>query len=412
MAGNLLERYGMKKINIITLSAFSIISLFTSCSEEQLLKPYGPNDGKAPGKVEIVSYTSIPGGVEVNYTPPTDEDLMYVKVAYTLDTGEKKEVNVSAYSNKFVVEGFGNENPKTLTLSAVDRHENEGEAIKTEVIPGKPSYLKAYETLTTSDAFGGVSVFFENPDFKPLIVDILTQDEEDRWYVAHTEYTPTSKKDVKFAIRGYDIKPRTFKMVVRDSWDNVSDTLSSLITPLFEVQIPRDGFRRYVLPTDLSVDAWGLNMEQLWSGVVDWNSYNMCHSDNFENFPQWFTFDMGVKAKLSRYRYWQRLNEDLLYKHGNMKTWEIWGHPGTPPSDGSWDGWILLHESESLKPSGLPVGSITQEDIDYAKKGEDFEFSLESPAVRYIRVKATMTFSKERFIHIQQFWFWGAPESN
>ncbi|NDV80996.1 DUF5000 domain-containing lipoprotein [Bacteroides sp. 51] len=400
----------MKKIYIL-FSLLCTTLFFISCSEENLLKPYGPNDGKVPGEVRMDSYTQIPGGAEIKYIPPADEDLMYIKVRYTLDTGIEREIRASAYSDKFVVEGFGNEEEKTLIISAIDRHENEGEPTTVKFNPGKPSYLKAYESLTTADAFGGVSVFFENPDLKPLIVDIMTQDYEGAWELVHTEYTVTSKKDIEFAVRGFDTDPREFKFVVRDSWDNVSDTLSNIITPLFEIQIPLTGFKKYALPGDLSVDEWGLSMEQLWSGNVSWDSYNMCHSNNFDDFPQWFTFDMGVKAKLSRYRYWQRLNEELLYKHGNMRTWEIWGHPGTPPSDGSWDGWVLLHESESIKPSGLPVGSISQEDIEYAKKGEDFEFPLDAPAVRYIRLKVTMTFSKERFIHLQQLWFWGAPEN-
>ena len=401
----------MRKIHIIILHVFFITLLGTGCSEDNLLKPYGPNDGIAPGEIEVTSYTQIPGGVKVKYTPPTDEDLMYIMVRYTLDTGEKKEAKVSAYSDRFVIEGFGNEETKTLTVSAIDRHENEGKAIEVEIKPGKPSFLKAYETLSTSDTFGGISVFFENTDLKPLMVDIITKDDNGSWYTSHTEYTATSKKDIQFAVRGYDIEPREFKVIIRDGWENVSDTLTTQINPLFEIQIPLSGFKRYVLPTDLSVDAWGLSMDQLWNGMVDWGSFNMCHSDNFENFPQWFTFDMGVKAKLSRYKYWQRLSDEYLYRHGNLKTWEIWGHPDTPPSDGSWDGWVLLHQSESIKPSGLPVGSISQEDIEYAKKGEEFEFPLDAPAVRYIRLKATMTFSRERFIHIQQLWFWGAPET-
>ena len=36
-----------------------LILLLTSCSEEIINKPYGSNDGKAPGIVEVVDYTPI-----------------------------------------------------------------------------------------------------------------------------------------------------------------------------------------------------------------------------------------------------------------------------------------------------------------------------------------------------------------
>ena len=40
---------------------YILISLFTfllmGCEEDNLHKPYGPDDGIAPGKVEVLSYT-------------------------------------------------------------------------------------------------------------------------------------------------------------------------------------------------------------------------------------------------------------------------------------------------------------------------------------------------------------------
>ena len=68
---------------------FLLILLLTNCSEENINKPYGSNDGKAPGIVQVVDYTSIPGGVILQVKNPTDEDLLYIKAKYQLDSGNE-----------------------------------------------------------------------------------------------------------------------------------------------------------------------------------------------------------------------------------------------------------------------------------------------------------------------------------
>jgi hypothetical protein len=392
------------KSRIFTFIVFAAV-LFGACSEENLLRPYGPNDGLAPGTVTVDGYTKIPGGVSIRYKAPADEDLMYIKAEYTLDTGRKMEVRASVYSDTLLIEGFADTETKEIALTAVDRFENAGETSKFEVVPGEPSYKKALETIETQATFGGISILMNNEDRGELVIDVLTQDSIGEWYSAYTEYT--ARNEVRFAVRGFDTIPREFRITVRDPWFNAAEALSCTVKPLFERQMELGRFKKFPLPTDTSVDEWGLSMDQLWSGQVAWGSYNMCHSNNFDSFPVWFTFDMGVKAKLSRYLYWQRLQEEYLYQHNNVKTWELWGHPDTPPLDGSWNGWIKLIECESIKPSGRPVGSISAEDIEYAAKGEEFEFPLDVPPVRYIRFKALSTFTGQKAIHIQQLWFFG-----
>jgi hypothetical protein len=389
----------------IFLFIFSATILLGACSEENLLRPYGPNDGLAPGSVTVETWTKVPGGVSVKYKAPANEDLMYIKAEYTLDTGKKMELRASVYSDTLLIQGFADTEVKEVTLSAVDRFENVGETTKLEIVPGEPSYKKAVKTIETQATFGGISIMMDNEDKGNLVIDILTQDSIGDWYSAYTEYT--SRSEIQFAVRGFDTIPREFRVTVRDSWFNTTEALSYTVKPLYEKQMELSKFRKFYLPTDTSVDEWGLSMDMLWSGQVAWESYNMCHSNNFDSFPVWFTFDMGVKAKLSRYQYWQRLQEAFLYQHNNLKTWELWGCADTPPLDGSWDGWVKLIESESIKPSGRPVGSISAEDIEYAIKGEGFEFPLDIPPVRYIRFKALSTFTGQKAIHIQQLWFWG-----
>jgi hypothetical protein len=294
---------------------------------------------------------------------------------------------------------------REISLSAVDRFENEGLPTVVKVMPGRPAYLSAFESLASFPTFGGIKVSMQNESKNNLIVDVMTTDTLGEWYSAHTEYT--SQKDIAFFVRGFDSIPRIFGITVRDPWKNTSEVKFLGVKPFYEKQLEREKFKKLKFDKDVSVDEWGLSMEQLWSGQVAWGSYNMCHTIDFGHFPQWFTFDMGVTAMLGRYRYWQRLGEDYIYQHGNLETWELWGRADYPePGDPADGGWVLLSQARSIKPSGLPVGAISAEDIEYATNGEDFEI-LSSAPVRYIRFKALSTFSGQNQFHIQQLWFWG-----
>ena len=69
--------------------------------------------------------------------------------------------------------------------------------------------------------------------------------------------------------------------------------------------------------------------------------------------PQWFTFDLGVKARLSRFKFHHQYNT-AHYVAGDPKVMEVYGS-NNPNPDGSWDSWIL-GTFESIKPSGLASG--------------------------------------------------------
>src|SRR3546814_13409280 len=77
--------------------------------------------------------------------------------------------------------------------------------------------------------------------------------------------------------------------------------------------------------------------------------------------PQWFTFDMGVTAKLSRLTWFMR--PGFFYSLHNPRIVEIWGTNEYDP-DGSFDSWTLLTTNEQIKPSGLTVGQLSNADMD------------------------------------------------
>ena len=122
-----------------------------------------------------------------------------------------------------------------------------------------------------------------------------------------------------------------------------------------------------------------------------------------------WTMDLGQEAKLSRVIVWQR-NGRYLYNHGNPRKFELWGS-NDPNLDGSWDSWTKLGTFEGTKPSGLPLGEVSNEDLVYAESGEEFAIPLEAPSVRYIRFLTIETWSGSDFFHIGELKYFGKPSS-
>lgn len=384
-----------------------VICLFIGCKEINLHTPYGQNDGVAPGKVQFLSYVPTAGGAEITFKSPEDEDLMSIVAKYTLASGVEMESKVSSYSNKLIVEGFGDTEPKQIILYAVDRMENAGDTTRCEIIPLTPSYLEAYNTVKMTDTFGGVAVTMQNPHESDLSIDVVTTDSLDQLAVIQTQYT--SVKDISFAVRGYEPEERIFGIVIRDRWDNVTDTIFQSIIPWEEHELDKGKFKEIHLDNDIYMNSWGRTMSLMWNGEHSYSDdWDINHAVNFidQGFPAWFTFDLGTVAHLSRYVFWQRLY-GYEYKDANFKEWEVWGRADAPTQDGSWDGWTLLLECENYKPSGLPVGQTSTEDIEYATNGQEFLFPIDAPAVRYIRFKIISTFSGATSGYVKEVTFYG-----
>lgn len=117
MDGNYKHRKTMKKRILYYIWIACAAVLLHSCEDVETHKPYGDGSGHAPGTVQVTSYEQIPGGVTLKFIAPTDEDLLYIKIKYTLDNGKEMEARASLYTDETTIEGFGNTNPKTSNLS-------------------------------------------------------------------------------------------------------------------------------------------------------------------------------------------------------------------------------------------------------------------------------------------------------
>jgi hypothetical protein len=84
---------------------YLFILLVYGCSEESH-QAYG-SDNDPPGKVTINSIENVAGGAIIKFTPPSNEDLLYISGRYQNEKGEKKQVIVSAYIDSLNINGFG-----------------------------------------------------------------------------------------------------------------------------------------------------------------------------------------------------------------------------------------------------------------------------------------------------------------
>lgn len=388
-----------------------LTGLFLSgCEETERGIPVSGDD-IAPAPVSNVEVKNIPGGATLSYALPKSENLLYVLAEYSIQNGTILEKKSSYYSNSITLEGFPDTNPYQVKLYAVSRGDKKSEPVTATINPLTPPVISVYHTLSVIPTFGGVNVSFNNENEAELKITVLTTDSYGDLFAAETYYT--KRKSGNFSVRGFDAVKRKFGFYVRDRWDNYSDTLFAELTPYFEQKLDKSKFKGVELASDTYQPHISIGMTALWDEA--WNvNQPVFHTKPNTGIPQSFTIDLGVKARLSRFKFYHRLagssgsGSDGQYNAGDPQILEIYG--SNNPAN-SWDNWTLLGHFESIKPSGLPGVQFNTEDIQFAcVDGEDFEFSLEVPPVRYLRVKTLKVWGGVTYVYISELTFWGEVE--
>jgi hypothetical protein len=234
------------------------------------------------------------------------------------------------------------------------------------------------------------------------------------WNTGETFYTKQTAG--QFSLRGFPPVETTFGVYLRDRWGNTSDTLVRDLTPRFEKQLDKSKFAGMSLPGDAPITP-------TYGWVCWWNNHlggeaNQAFATlNNGQWPHVVTFDMSVPegALLSRMKLWQRLGgsfRPVAYNDRSVRKFEIWGSMN-PNLDGSWASWTLLLDGEIIKPSGLPIGTNSDEDMEAYDKGNDVDFPLDIPYVRYIRFICKETWGKMTTIFISsEMSMWGQEPSD
>jgi hypothetical protein len=370
-----------------------------ACQEDPLGQQ--PTDDVAPGPVTNIEARSTPGGAVLYYTLPKDEDLLYVKAVYTLANGQESETRASLYNDTLQIQGFGDTAQRQVKVIAVDRSRNESPATTVTVVPLEPPVATIGKTLDLVPDFGGVHAYWQNPTQAEVSVVIVREDHNKEYVTFETFYSAAKMGDG--ARREMDTIPGNFGVYVQDRWQNRSEIKYYTLTPIYEAKFDRLKFNAVELPGDIDAAFQDWSKPRMWDDVMGDNGFSSPGGTGV--WPHSVTIDLGVTGQISRMRVFQR-REPYLYAEGNPRVFEVWGSDVLDPS-GSWDGWTKLMDCTSIKPSGLPLGQNSAEDVARGHNGEDFIFPLTAPRLRYIRLKVTRTWSGGDNFQISELQFFG-----
>src|SRR3546814_18824590 len=80
--------------------------------------------------------------------------------------------------------------------------------------------------------------------------------------------------------------------------------------------------------------------------------FRSMHTDDPATLPAMFTWDMGLKAKLTKMKLWPRNSNDDRWTRGHPRVFEIYESLAPNPEGSLDDSWTLLGTFECVQPEG------------------------------------------------------------
>jgi len=389
----------------LKLSAFLIfVFMLFACEEEK----HGPLfSGEAPNAVSQYTIENLPGAAAITFKLD-DPRTAYVKAVYTLEHGLTREAKASKYDNKLTVDGFAQSKEYSVAIYAVGKDEQESDPVYITVHPDTPPYQTVLAELEMNADWGGGRITGPNSTSAKLMIGVVKKNPETgEW--EDVEVFFTESQSFYFNFRNQAPVETEFGIYTRDQWQNFSDTISVIFEPWEEIKLPltHQNFNQIVMPGDVAGQA-SYGLRRLFDGL------NFSWADGFYSvadgkpFPKFITIDLLNTYQLSRFKYWQ--NGNLYYQSANAKHIRIWGNTTLDPN---YDNWHLLGEWDDWRPSKRPPttgnAGLTEEDLEAAQNGNDFDFPLDIPGVRYIRIEAVTTWEPRTQVYYPELAFWGRP---
>lgn len=383
------------KRNIYILSLASLI--FTASCKEDARIDLVDDSKPAPIALTEVTIKPILGGAVLKYQLPKDENLLCIKAVYEIRPGKAYEAKGSVYVDSLVLRGFGSSNTTQVKIYSVGKNGKESQPLLVDVTPDKPVVEDVAESINFRRAVGGIKFSYGNKSKENLTYELVKENPKlKRWESIRKFYSGLAKGDQ--TQRGLDAVETNFGLIISDRWGNVSDTIKSVMTPVFEEEIPKPWAHKQIKGDSWAAGRPDLTLDKLWDGRWDVWDNHLWASSGSTVFPQSFTIDLGHLIEITRVVEHQRLVE--TYKGTSVKRFDLFGTAKDSPNpDINSEDWIPLGEFESYQPSGQ-TGAPTQEDIQYGSvEGENFEFVDEyddpkpTPAIRYLRWRTWETWN-------------------
>lgn len=390
------------KIRIYIICFMACAGLIT-CRESYVPHPLTP--GVKPAKVTNTSIANYAGAATIFYQIPDKENTLYVMAEYKLNNGKTVQVKASRYVDSLKVEGFAKADTYEVNLYAVGSGEQRSDAVTVQVNPLIPPYVQAFDSLKIEPAFGGVSVSCVNMSAGNLAITAMIKDSTGKWVILDTHFS--SAKNIEYSIYNMKSEETSLEFYIRDRWHNFSDTLTVTLTPYQEDMIDMSGFHLLILPGDIGQGGSGnWQMNRLFDGIIGYPDF---FTPIGSGIPQHFTVDLNGVYRLSRIKFWQRqVDAADVYASANVKRFRIWGSMAPNPNGDFDSTWTLLGTFEDIKPSGLPLGVTSTDDITKAASGENFSFETATIPVHYIRFETLETWGSINNIMMDELQFYGS----
>lgn len=390
----------------------AIILLLNSCSDTLEVET------TPPGQVTNVVFTPLYGGGYFTYTVPNDEDFLYTRAEYTIDTGKKISKTSSVYSDTLFIEGFGQEKEYEVKIFSVDRNSNESQPVIQRVTPLAPTTSAVLQTVQVQPGFSSLVLDWTNElrQNVTIYVDVKVGNTQ-----ATKIYASNLAKD-RYIIENLQGVPHSVNVHIRDTYENKTETKDfGEMTPLIDGAISKKQWS-FLRNNLLYGNRWDYNsstnpfdqvpleeyrgtwrddsiknaretyyegrVEKFWDNEYDYEpklNLNYFHTGP-QSYPFSYFIDMGREIVGSRFKIWQRNAWGMLYTGENVEIWEIWISDDKDPTDGIFDGWERVGRYRVVQPSNVI------EARNEARDGHEYMFYPENPRFtkpfRYLRYKA------------------------
>ncbi|MDD3077507.1 MAG: DUF4959 domain-containing protein [Paludibacter sp.] len=401
------------KINAFIVSILAIL-FFAACNGNEINEDVTP-----PDIVTNISYRATSGGAVLYFTAPADDDLLYVKASYRNSLGNDVFKVSSRYCDSIEIDGFVDELPHEITLTAIDNNKNESESVKLSVTPLKSYIYAIRDSMTLAVDFGGVRLKWNerfNPNGKQVFIYLYYENG------SKIEERILSSADTtgNIPVFGLDSIPYNFYAAVEDFNGNKTDTVGKgTYKPLFEQTIDKS---TWTVLQSLSVDGdkYEGSLKAFFDDEIDTKNSNTDNSyfiidraDNGGqlNFPLNIVIDLNKSVVINRFKVWQRafwyLNDDqngvsddyYYYQESNMRSFEIY-------VSNDLISWTDLGSFDIGDPKdsegNVPVAKI-QEAID----GHEFVLESASPAFRYLKFAILSNYGSEIYVYGSEITLYG-----
>lgn len=390
---------------LLGMACFSLLAVLSCTKYEN--KPL-PGEALPPAPIKNVTVTNIPGGAVLSYSLPTDRSALYVEAQWKNQRGEAYGKKSSGYDNSLKLEGFADTAEHEIQLFAVNRLEEKSAPLTVKIKPLTSPIMTIASSLSVDADFGGCRISFENPLGANVMIGTIASDSTGEINTIYSHYT--AQMIGQFNVRGMPSIEQTFGFYVRDQWDNYSDTIYATLTPLYEEFLDKSKFAVVELPGDLNgnyYEPWNNPVTFGWDNNPNTWFASWVTTSQLPN--QSLTLDLGVDVKLSRFKIWQRQDYPAaIFGVSNLRKLEVWGRPDSPNGSGDWVGWTQLIVCNIIKPSGLPDGQLSNEDMEDFYAGNEFSPTSDIPAIRYVRLKFIETWGVTLYFNLGEISFWGA----